>query len=322
MNQQPVPQQGLSPHIRSLQRFYWAVGLIGLFMPWVVRLVGYFSECITNQPTVSSYYYTSSRDLFVGSLFAIGILIICARIGDRLERLLFFLCGIGAFLIGLCPTTADYPKNIMEAVGAHTAQVYAQNVYVPQGPLLISGTRVSFHSVGVALLFGSGLILTGFVFVRNPLDPGVSPHIRVMRQRVYRWCAVVMLVCAVCLLIFNLPGNERLAPWTFYPESFYITAFGYAFLVKSQALIPNRIQGAFNPRQERRLLVRTALLPVLLCAIGLLLTVHPSWFLDPENCNQKFPRMPFNTDKERQAEQPWATDTARGSGWAVVSLDP
>jgi len=294
------------PHARLLQRFYWAVGLIGLFMPWVVRLVGYVSECITNQPTVSSYYYTSSRDLFVGSLFAIGILIICSRIGNQLERILFFLCGIGAFLIGLCPTTPDFPANIMDAVGAHSSAVYATNVYVPQGPQLIWGSRISFHTLGVALLFGSGLVMTAFVFRRNSLNPDVSQQVRVLRNRVYLVCAGVMLVCAALLLVFNLPGNAHLAQWTFYPESFYITAFGYAFLVKAQVLLPNATPAAFNPAAAMRSLIRMALWPILICVVGLLFTVHPTKFRSADSCKQQFPRMPFNTDRAQQTVQPWA----------------
>lgn len=53
---------------------YWylrnAIGYIGIIMPIWVKLGAYLRENITSQTSISVYYYTSMRDVFVATSFA------------------------------------------------------------------------------------------------------------------------------------------------------------------------------------------------------------------------------------------------------------
>ena len=54
---------------------YWylrnAIGYIGLLMPTWVKFGTYFREDITFTNSISAYYYTSMRDVFVVVFFAL-----------------------------------------------------------------------------------------------------------------------------------------------------------------------------------------------------------------------------------------------------------
>ena len=51
------------------------IGWIGLLMPIAVRVGGYLMERIHTTDSISAYYYTSMRDVFVSTLVLVGILL-------------------------------------------------------------------------------------------------------------------------------------------------------------------------------------------------------------------------------------------------------
>lgn len=56
-----------------------AIGAIGLLLPIVLGPVGWLVFGIEIQDNMSSYYHTPLRDVFVGSMCAIGIFLFCYR---------------------------------------------------------------------------------------------------------------------------------------------------------------------------------------------------------------------------------------------------
>jgi hypothetical protein len=66
---------------RKLRR---AVGTVGLLLPLVLGPGGWLLG-IEIQDTMSSYYHTPLRDVLVGALFSLGMLLYCYRGYDRLE---------------------------------------------------------------------------------------------------------------------------------------------------------------------------------------------------------------------------------------------
>ncbi|MEZ6091501.1 MAG: hypothetical protein R3C05_26500 [Pirellulaceae bacterium] len=85
-----------------------AIGVAGFCLP-VVLLVGGWMLGIPIQENMSSYYHTSLRDIFVGTLCAIGVFLFCYRGYDRIENWTANLGGASALGIALFPL--DYKSD-------------------------------------------------------------------------------------------------------------------------------------------------------------------------------------------------------------------
>ena len=55
------------------------IGWIGLLMPFVVRIGASALEGIYSNGSISAYYYTGMRDVFVSTLVLVGALLACYR---------------------------------------------------------------------------------------------------------------------------------------------------------------------------------------------------------------------------------------------------
>src|SRR3954447_13327075 len=78
-----------------------AIGAIGLLLPIVLGPVGWLVFGIEIQDNMSSYYHTALRDVFVGSLCAIGIFLFCYRGYDWIKRWTAFLGCLSALGVAL-----------------------------------------------------------------------------------------------------------------------------------------------------------------------------------------------------------------------------
>jgi uncharacterized membrane protein len=78
----------------SLRR---AVGVLGCLLPWVLIAIA------GEQPSLSAYYYTPARDVFVGLLFVIAALLGAYRGYDRGDRICSALAAVALVLVALAP---------------------------------------------------------------------------------------------------------------------------------------------------------------------------------------------------------------------------
>jgi hypothetical protein len=89
----------------SYQALQALIGILGLALPFVLISVKPFLDGPGIPPSISDYYYTSMRDYFVGSLWAIGIFLSSYR-GEKNFHHVFgiiaCLCAVG---VALFPTT-------------------------------------------------------------------------------------------------------------------------------------------------------------------------------------------------------------------------
>ncbi len=76
MNQQSGPQDSLVLSYLTLRK---AVGIIGCALPFVLVIGTAVLQGSGIQASISGYYYTDMRNVFVGSLCAIGIFLMSCR---------------------------------------------------------------------------------------------------------------------------------------------------------------------------------------------------------------------------------------------------
>ncbi|MEE1788556.1 hypothetical protein PUR71_37500 [Streptomyces sp. SP17BM10] len=113
-----------SQDARTVTFLRLGVGLIGILLPIALPLGNWlFAELrglSTNgywPASMSGAYYSSTRNVFVGSLCALGVFLVCYRFDRRDDR---WSTAAGACAIGvaLCPTSPPNPTAFQNTVGA------------------------------------------------------------------------------------------------------------------------------------------------------------------------------------------------------------
>ncbi|MFK7945565.1 MAG: hypothetical protein AB8B85_22015, partial [Paracoccaceae bacterium] len=94
-----------------LRRF---LGLLGILLP-IVLIAEWllFEECL--RTSISAFYFSGRRDVFVGIMCAIGIFLLCYRGHNGWENWVANFAGLGAIGVGLLPTAKRLPAQ--DAVG-------------------------------------------------------------------------------------------------------------------------------------------------------------------------------------------------------------
>ena len=100
MNRQSGTEHQLAMSYLGLRK---AIGFIGVFLPLVLVLGKIFIEGTGIQGSISAYYYTVMRDVFVGSLCAIGVFLMSYRY-QKYDTVAAILAGIFAVAVAVFPT--------------------------------------------------------------------------------------------------------------------------------------------------------------------------------------------------------------------------
>jgi hypothetical protein len=194
-----------------------SIGWIGILMPWVVRAVANIRDGTPLLLSISAYYYTSGRDVFVGSLFAAGLVLSFYRgsLDSKQDRILAVVWGVAAVFIGLIP---------MNPCGdPHLA--------------CVDPDHRTYHFVPVSVFFAINIYMALFRFTRPSKLP-VTPE-KQQRNKIYIGCGIVMLVSVLTIAYFDQVRRS-----IFVPEAIAIASFGVAWLVKGQMILADKVSRA------------------------------------------------------------------------------
>lgn len=188
----------------SWRRLRTAVGVLGTLAPllvWTAVLVRTGEG--GPQPSISDYYHTSARDLFVGVLVAIGVFLLFYS-PFRLDAVITSAAGLLAVIVAVVPTG---------------------------GPLGV------VHLIAAALLFILLAVISLFLFTRGTASD-TSPQ-KLFRNRVYRVCGWVILGCLALAVATKFWGIlEWLPAHLFWLETVMLVAFGVSWYVKGESFPP------------------------------------------------------------------------------------
>ena len=185
------------------------IGFLGLLLPFVVFLGALKFSQTTMQDSVSGYYYTGMRDVFVGTLWAIGFFLFSYRGYDYIDDLVTDAAGIFAVGISLFPTT-------------------------PAGPVSsVAQSTGSVHFAFAALFFVTLSCISLFLFTKKDSDPLKKQSERKpKRDFIYRVTGIIMLICIGLIAIYSaIPNIQALLPSAtshpiFWLEAIADVAFG------------------------------------------------------------------------------------------------
>ncbi len=210
-----------------------AVGWVGTLLPVILLVANPIAVSIENSgcglvpDSVSGYYYTPVRNIFVGALCALGLFLIAYVGYDLGDRLVTDAAGLFALGVALFPTkpTVVSPPAVPSVTCQTVAQLSAREQVVGD-----------IHLVSAGLMF----IFLAWMAVRfTNTDKPPYPE-KLLRNLIYQICAIVILACLVAAVITSvLPASVKahFPWWLFLYEAVAIFAFGFSWFVKGQTLI-------------------------------------------------------------------------------------
>jgi hypothetical protein len=215
MNQQPDPQDPLVISYLDLRK---AVGIIGFALPFVLAFGKMFSQGPGLEGSISYYYYTDMRNVFVGSLCAIGVFLMSTRGYDRRDEIAGILAFVFAIGVALFPTTPYVDATSREQC--------------------IGYLHLSF----AALLFLTLAYFCLALFTETAPDRTPTPR-KLQRNIVYRVCGSTILACIGLSGAVAIPAVNNLVQGLtpiFWFESIAIVAFGAAWLIKGETILKDQ----------------------------------------------------------------------------------
>ena len=197
------------------------IGYFGVALPISLILGGGLLFGVEIQSSISAYYYTGMRGIFVGILWAIGVFLFSYKGYSKEDNWVANIAGISATLVALFPT--DPPGST--------------------GPLS-STALLHFSSAGVFLL--SLAYFSLFLFVKTDHQSCISEQKRV-RNSIYRFCGYIIIAALLLLGVFNiLPEDVRasLAPLdpVFWLEAIAVFAFSGSWFVKGEGILKDHAE--------------------------------------------------------------------------------
>lgn len=227
-----------------------AVGWIGTLLP-VVLIAGNVIFFTTSLPgSMSGYYYTHMRNVFVGALCALGVFLVAYAGYDDVDRWTTNIAGLCAIGVAFFPT-----KPAVCAADARTCVAPAVR-HLSAGQQAVGDIHLFFAAVTFIAL---GLM--ALRFTKSAATPGgQAPMARIQlelgwagsgtdrrspkkqRNIIYRACGVTILSCVALAAASNLlPASVKAHwPWLFLFEALAVFAFGVSWFVKGQTLLPPR----------------------------------------------------------------------------------
>lgn len=215
--------QNISDSTRTLVVSYLgirrAIGVIGLALPILLGPVGWLFFGINFQDNMSSYYHTPLRDIFVGSMCAIGVFLFCYRGYDWVESWTADVGCIASLGVALFPLDAS------------------------SDPLYQSSISGYLHIISGGAFFLTLAFYSLYHFpTTNRAKHEIAPH-EAQRNFVYRTSGIVILLSLLAmgtyLFIFPTKWAHKLNEFNclFWLEWIAVWSFAAAWLTKGRAIL-------------------------------------------------------------------------------------
>lgn len=195
-----------------------AIGLLGVSYPLVLSLGAMLIFHTPIQRSISAYHHTGLRDVFAGTLWAIGVFLLSYKGYGRADDIAGNLGCIFAVGVTLFPT--------LPLVGvASTNEIWFGHL----------------HQAFAAAFFLTLIYFSLFLFTKT--HPGGTPTQRkLQRNLIYKVCGYTMAVCILLIVIYyRLTGSAASLFQPYNPvlwlESIAIVAFGFSWLTKGEAIL-------------------------------------------------------------------------------------
>jgi hypothetical protein len=206
------PKEKYSRHTYSYLALRKAVGWIGMLLPFILM----FGVLLINkggviQKSISHYYYTDMRDVFVGSLCAIALFLFFYSGYDKWDDWAGNVAGFFAIGVAWFPTTDVGPSNVIGKI----------------------------HFVCASFFFLTLSVFAMVLFRKKKENPTTQ---KLIRNKIYLICGFIMIACLIAIVIYYnfIYKNSSKYCFVFWAESIALIAFGISWLVKGGTLYQDK----------------------------------------------------------------------------------
>lgn len=190
------------------------IGYLGILLPFALAFGGLLIKADI-ESSISHYWHTDLRDIFVGTLCAIGVFLMAYLGYETKDNIAATVAGIAGIGTALFPTKPLDPS--------------------PQEALF--GT---FHWIFAALFFLTLVYISLCLFTKSDPAQPPTPH-KLQRNRVYKIAGFVMLTALILIGVLGAFPSlrddlQRYSP-VFWLEAIAIVAFGVSWITKGEVIL-------------------------------------------------------------------------------------
>jgi len=229
-------------HLKALRK---AIGIVAVALPfalaigenlrdWILPHAAQAGRAI--EGSISAYFHTGMREVFVGSLCAIAVFLVCYKGYQRRDNIAANMAGSCALLVALFPTRERSREAADTGVPAIDSATLFSSANAPD-PAFVS--YVHFTS---AVIFFAILAYMSLYLFTISTKPNPTPQ-KLQRNKVYVFCGITILVCIAVIAIgkFFLPDAvSEQTSYVFIFESIAVITFGFSWLTKAEVILADK----------------------------------------------------------------------------------
>jgi heme A synthase len=224
-------------HLKALRK---AIGIVAVALPFALAIGENVRDWILPhaaradrtlvEGSISAYFHTGMREVFVGSICAIAVFLVCYKGYQRRDNLAANFAGSCALLVALFPTRERSLEASDTGVPAIDSATLFSSANAPD-PAWVSYVHFTAAVIFFAILAYMSLYLFTISTKANP-----TPQ-KLQRNKVYRFCGYTILVCIAVIAIgkFFLPDSlSEQTSYVFIFESIAVITFGFSWLTRQR----------------------------------------------------------------------------------------
>lgn len=230
-------------HLKTLRK---AIGYVALSLPITLVLGENLRDWLLShelgagrvmiEGSISAYFHTGMREVFVGSLCAIAVFLVCYKGYERRDNIAARVAGISVFLVALFPTrersreAGDSGAPVLDSATLFSSANAPDPAYVGV-----------IHFVSAAVFFITLAVMSIYLFtLSDTLDP--TPEKR-QRNRVYvvsGWTILISIALVAITKLFLGDSWNQQTSFIFWLETIAVIAFAISWLTKAEVILGDR----------------------------------------------------------------------------------
>lgn len=211
------------PQLISYQLLRRSIGILGILIPFILVIGSVLlGSCTPIEDSISAYYHTASRDLFVGVLCIVGFFLFAYNGYDKRDKRAGKLACFFVLGVAFTPTYVEAPFS----------------------DCMLLGTNVEVLGTIHLLLAGGFFLMLAYFCLklfRLRKDKDFCTLQKVKRDRMYKICGITILGSIALILLYSTvlqgkyPVLDNSHP-VFWLEVVALWAFGISWITKGEIL--------------------------------------------------------------------------------------
>ena len=189
------------------------IGILGVALAAFCVMGGILFGTGNIEQSISAYYMTNMRDVFVAVLAVAGAFLMTYKGYDKLDNVLSTIAGSAAIGVAFFPMAYVAPGSIF-------------NIGMP-----VIGRM---HYVSAAIFFLVLSFISFFQFTKGGDNPSKK---KAWRNLVYRICGITMFSSIVLVFIEKITPINGGPYFVLIMEALMLFAFGFSWFVKGEAIL-------------------------------------------------------------------------------------